>query len=251
MEHFTVYLVFIFLLAMGSLVGAWERKRLYGEAEESNKLFLKRNREEAIARLQRNRKIGMTAQRAHLLGAYHYGKAHVMKQYLPIFVPIGLAFTLPLLLEQHYHFAAPGFGNPFLLLALSIWLFLAGFLLYLINRCKEAFCLIYDDALVFNRLSPLRPRWDDDPLQIPIPIQSLQWLGPCTRNIKRKIRQTRIPLRIAPPSFFINSYLEEWALIYSDGIYQYGLLFYPSEEMIRAFRQHFPNQTRTRLNSVL
>ncbi|MGI5880642.1 MAG: hypothetical protein ACOX6L_08625 [Syntrophomonadaceae bacterium] len=264
MESITIYLKIgsLLLLIAAPFIIYWDRKRMYGRAEQANRLFLERSGRESAVRLQQyqnqpaarpefsnNGRAGNSQYR--LLETFHYSQSAVLKQYLPIFILIGLAITVPFLFLIYYGIILPEFKASVLLTIGSVWLLFGGLLLFFLRRSQEVFCLIYDDALLFNhRIFNSHWFYNDMP-QVLIPNEDLQWLGPCTPEVNRALRRARVPLRIILSLTYLTTHLPKWVLVYSDGQFRYGLLFYPSPEMIRAFQHHFPNQMHYCLDSIL
>lgn len=241
---------------------------MYGDAERGNQRLIERSKAEIKTRIMHSQAEMTTALRSSststsavnpafsvpaghkhkLLAACYYKESLLARQYLPFIIAFAAMISAPFIVGLLNQQVRDKVGVTIFIGGL--WLFFAIFFLYLLRKRRQSYCLIYDDALLLSH-HPVQAHPELDFPQILIPAHFLQWLGPCTAEVNRKIKNAKIPLFNFVPLPYLPMYLGKWALVYSDGVYQYSLIFYPDDEMIKAFRQHFPNQTNYHISSIL
>lgn len=273
MDNIRIYLKLLPFLLMIILpfIVIWERKHMYGDAEHEHRRLIDRNQAEIGTRIKQSQADMNAALKSSsfslgtnypdtyshsggnnrkFLGAYYYSESLLARQYLPILSIIIMIICLPLIVGLLSQQVLPVHRLDVIVIIGGLWVFIPAYFLYLLRIRRKSYCLIYDDALLLSHHQVL---WhpDVDFPRVLIQRQFIQWIGPCTAEVNRVVKNAKIPLINFVPMPYFPIYLEKWAMVYSDGIYQYSLIFYPSKEMIEAFRHHFPEQVRYHIRSIL
>lgn len=236
-------LTLLFVAAVG-----YERKRKYGQAERRRAIFHSRNSKNEYRGRKKTAESKSGSAAASPGVKYRYSPFRLLLAFIPVVVIVGIT-TFGLLLGRAGSIDAIMTGNLTGLQRLLLLVVLAVCLsfLFLLSTTRHTYCEVVPEGFLFRR----KGSYVDD-ASVFMPTESITWIGEWNRELDYNLKQARIPLTHFVPLPYFPFLLPKWLLLYSDGKYQFALIFYPPPQMVPILqREYCRSINKTKNPSIL